>query len=219
MRTKFFLLAAVFFSFVCVSNAQINKGKYLAGGSFNLYNAKNGQNLPDSKTRSFNSTLQIGNVVSDNTIVGLIASYGSSASYYPPNFADTNKNSHYTAGIFFRKYKKLSEKFYFFGEMDAAYMHAESTATYNQTISKSSSGGALISFIPGISFAVSKSFQLELSMPDLATLSYTHVKTDIKTDPSAPHDVTTGNVVSANANLNSNLLSSFGIGFKFLFGK
>ncbi|MEP6627326.1 MAG: hypothetical protein ABJA32_05045 [Ginsengibacter sp.] len=59
---------------------------------------------------------------------------------------------------------------------------------------------------------------MELTMPNIANISYTSVKTVAgNLPPSVPERK--ANNFSANVNLNSNLLNNFGIGFKFLLGK
>src|SRR5674476_1678488 len=91
MRTKNFLLFAIFFCIAITSNAQINKDKYLLGGSFNYYHSTNeGYN-------SFYTNIQIGKVIKDNTVVGIILSYSTN------NISSaTNKLRQYSAGIFYR---------------------------------------------------------------------------------------------------------------------
>lgn len=114
----------------------------------------------------------------------------------------------------------LGNNFYFFGELDASYSYSKNIqAIYgnNQVLNSKSSGVALY-FIPGISYTVWKRMQVELSMPNIAYLGYAHVTT---IDSSLPPAVLPqkANIFTGSANLNSNLLSNFGIGFKFLLGK
>jgi hypothetical protein len=218
MRTKILLLFAIIFCGVFTSNAQINTGRYLTGGSFSMFHSKNNQPYNDGKNEGLNANIQLGKVVKENTVVGLILSYG----YYNYDYTSplTNDGKNYSAGIFYRKYKRLAKEFYFFGEVDGVYSHNENSQNHslNNGEDSKSDGGAL-SFIPGISYAICKRLQIELSMPNIISLSYSHVKTDYNSDPAPPPPSQKGNVFSFNTNLNSNLLSSFGIGFKFLLGK
>lgn len=223
MRTKILLLFAIFIWAVPESNAQINTGRYLTGGGFNMHNAKYSEPYPAPKVESLNTNIQFGKVIRENTIAGLILSYGYSNYYYSTDAPDSNfsKSNQYNAGVFYRKYKSLLRGFYFFGEADAAYFHRKNKQ-YFQSVgqgSRSVTNGVLASFNPGISYAVWKRMQIELLIPDIIMLSYSHVKTDYNTTtpPSAPNKK--GNIFSVNTNLNSNLLSSFAIGFKFLLGK
>jgi uncharacterized membrane protein (Fun14 family) len=82
------------------------------------------------------------------------------------------------------------------------------------------SNGGVISFVPGLSYQLCKKMQVELIMLNVVSLSYVHIKTvyNANNNNVAPGDYS-GNSFGFNANLNSNLLSNFGIGFKFLLGK
>src|SRR6185295_15026101 len=104
MRTKILPSFAIFFCIAIASNAQINKGRYLLGGSFSYYSASNLSN------KSLYTNIQSGRIIKDNTIVGLTGSYASN------NFNTTpwqDKTQQYSIGIFYRKYKALTNKFYF----------------------------------------------------------------------------------------------------------
>lgn len=184
-----------------------------------MYSAKNTQPYPNSKNESLYTNFLFGKAVKENNVVGVILSYNYSNNYYNNN-QDT-KNTQYSAGVFYRKYKRLIKDLYFFGEVDALYHHGESTPGYTQNgnyFSRSISNGGSVSFIPGISYAVCKRMQLELLMPNIIGISYSHTKTDYINTP-APPSSGEGNSFSFNTNLNANLLNSFGIGFKFLLGK
>jgi hypothetical protein len=215
MRTRILLLLAILFCVVLASNAQIDTGLYLIGGSFNMASAKNTQLTNGSTTNSLNANIQFGKAIKENTIVGLIASYGSSRNYYPSNVVDISKDFQYTLGVFCRKYKKLPGKFYFFGDVNAVYVYSRNWTHFNQTEWKTISNGALVAFVPGISYAACKNLYLELLMPNIISFSYSDIRVITSTPPSASK----GHVLSFNSNLNSNLLSNFGIGFKFLLGK
>jgi hypothetical protein len=219
MRTKILLLVAILFSVVLVSNAQINKGKYLLGGSLNMSDLKDNQPTVSSKSNSFNANIQFGKTIKENTIVGIIVSYGSSNYYYPGSFSDTSKSVQYTAGIFYRTYKKLASKFYFFGEVNGVYIHSKNSAHFNQTEWKTVSNGGLIDFVPGISYEVCRNMHLELLMPNIISVSYSNIKIYEKVGASPPVGEPNGHSFSFNTNLNSNLLSNFGVGFKFFLGK
>jgi hypothetical protein len=116
----------------------------------------------------------------------------------------------------------LAKNFYFFGEGEAVYNHSKSENGIFQPGSgatKYTSDGGGISFVPGISYSVCKRMQIELSMPNIASISYVSTKTETQDPSSNSISTQKGNNFSANANLNSDLLSNFGIGFKFFLGK
>jgi len=212
MKTKILLSFALLFFTVINTNAQITKGRYLLGGSAAYYN---------SSTDNSNSAylnLQFGKVVKLNTVVGITGSLSASKNHYGNN---GYKLYQYNAGIFYRKYKPLVEKLNFFAEMDAVFQHGSNYGTYFFNVGQNlytNLNGIQLSFIPGLSYAVTKNLQLELTMPNLATISYASIKT---VDSKLPAGVSPqkGNNFSANVNLNANLINNFGIGFKFLLGK
>lgn len=220
MRTKILFLNAILLFVVLVSHAQINKDRYLLGGSLNAYKAKNIPYTTDSKLETLNVNIQAGKVVKDNTVVGLILSYGFINSYYTDS-KNYNKYNQYNAGIFYRKYKRLLKDFYLFGETDAVYSYSKNKRVDeldSAVNSNSVSNGGLISFVPGLSYSIFKKLQIELLMPNLMNVSYSHTKTTYANSTS-PDFSEKGNVFSFNASLNGDFLSNFGIGFKFLLGK
>lgn len=127
----------------------------------------------------------------------------------------------YTAGAFYRKYKPLKNSFYFFGELDGSFQHQSGLQTYFPNVDRTlatNANGISVGFVPGIFYSVWKKMQIELTMPNLLNIYYRKTKT---VDSSLPPSVSSQeeNEFWLNANLNSNLLSNFGIGFTFLLGK
>jgi len=215
MKTKILLPIVIILFATTAANAQINEGRYLLGGSVNYSSQKNSQ-VSGTKNESFNSNIQLGKVIKDNTVAGIIASYG----FY--SNGPTNKSNQFGAGVFYRKYKPLARNFYFFGELDASYNHSNQTnGTFQigNDATRNFSNGGTLSFTPGISYSVCKRMQIELSMPNIASISYAGTK--YETTSSITNSVSTvnGNNFSGSVNLNSSLLYSFGIGFKFFLGK
>jgi hypothetical protein len=212
MKTKILLSFALLFFAIINTNAQITKGRYLLGGSASYYNSSTDNN------NSGYLNLQFGKVVKLNTVVGITGSLSASKNHYGNN---GYKLYQYNAGIFYRKYKPLVEKLNFFAEMDAVLQHGSNYGTYFFNVGQNlytNLNGIQLSFMPGLSYAVTKNLQLELTMPNLATISYASIKT---VDSKLPAGVSPqkGNNFSANVNLNANLINNFGIGFKFLLGK
>ena len=225
MSSKILLSFPVFFCITFTSHAQIDKGRYLLGGSLSYYGTKNvhPNNFYNYDYESLYTNIQLGKVVKNNTVVGLIISYGNSDSH-PTNFPDSNysKSTQYSAGVFYRKYKRLFTSFYIFGEVDAAYVHSDNAQGYLQNQSdrlKNISDGGTVSFVPGISYGLFRRMQVELSMPNIISLSYSHFKTENGNIILPSNRRSQGNSFSLNASLNSSLLYNFGIGFKFLLGK
>lgn len=215
MKTKFLLPIAIVFFATSTVNAQINEGRYLLGGSVSYSNYKN-QQVSGTKLESFYSNIQFGKVVKDNTVAGIILSYSNS------NSDNLSKFNQFSAGVFYRKYKTLAKNFYFFGEGDALYTHSQNTSGHFQTgydAQRYLSNGGTLSFIPGISYSICNRMQVELTMPNFASISYAGTKNEYTSSTTNSISTVNGNNFSGNINLNSNLLSNFGIGFKFFLGK
>jgi hypothetical protein len=106
METKILLTVAILFCIAFTTNAQIDKGRFLLGGNFSIYSAKNGQAFSNSKNEGMNTNIQFGEVVKTNTALGLILSYSYNNSH-AVNFPDSNfnKDNEYSVGMFYRKYK------------------------------------------------------------------------------------------------------------------
>jgi hypothetical protein len=115
----------------------------------------------------------------------------------------------------------LGNNFYFFGELDASWQYSKNVQDYFNNVNQNlntKSNGATVAFIPGISYSFWKRMQIELSMPNLAYLSFSHITTINSSLPSSTPPQKR-DVFSANANLNPSLLANFGIGFRFFLGK
>ncbi|MEP6584069.1 MAG: hypothetical protein ABJA90_07370 [Ginsengibacter sp.] len=212
MKPKFLLSSIIFLSIAITSKAQISSGKIFLGGSVSYNSSTN----PD--THAFYSNIQLGKVVKNNSVLGVLFNYSSNNYNYSLSFK--NKTRTTGGGVFYRKYKPLGKNFYAFGEINAAYSHTNNDMAYfNPTsqylVSKADQGSLYL--IPGISYSVCKNMQIELSMPNIAYISYQHMST---IDKYLPPSVSPQkrNTFNANASLNNNLLSNFGIGFKFFLG-
>jgi hypothetical protein len=212
MKTKILLSFAILFFAAITTEGQITEGKYLLGGAFNFYSSDN------PKNNSENVNIQFGKVIKENTVVGVIGSLTGGTNN---SSTEKYKINRYSAGVFYRKYKPLGKNFYFLQEIDASFQHSKELTNYFSNIPEylhTESNGVLISYIPGLSYAVSKKMQIELTMPNLASFSYTHVKTVNSQLPPTLLPQKANNF-SGMINLNSNLINNFGLGFKFLLGK
>jgi hypothetical protein len=209
MKPKILL---TFFILVCCVNvlkAQIQSGKILVGGSVSYSTST------DPEQHYFSANVQVGKVLKGNSVVGIIGSYSSNNNNYTASFQ--NKTRSAGAGVFYRKYKELGHKFYVFGELNTGYSLTKNNMEYYNSASQylySKSDLISMYFIPGISYTFCKKMQIELSMPNIAYISYSHSSTLADYLP-ASVSPQKKNYFNANANLNTNLLNNFGIGFKF----
>ncbi len=215
MKIKILLSFVILFCAAIATNAQINEGRYLLGGSFGFSNAKNPQTTGAQNQRLY-TNIQFGKVIKENTVAGVILSYGYSKD------DSTAKLNQYGAGVFYRKYKPIGKSFYFFGEADALYNYAKNTQGNfqiggNGTIYTSNTGS--LTFTPGISYSLCKRVQMELLMQNLISLSYGTFKNETTSMGASDISTSKSNNFSADVNVNSNLGNSFAIGFKFLLGK
>ncbi len=227
MRAKILLTIATFIFFVFNSNAQFEKGTVLLGGSVSYSSSRTAQpnyfGNYQYRNEGSGANVQIGQAVNANSFTGIILSYShfnnATSSLPDSNF---NKGTTIGAGAFYRKYKKLLKDFYFFTEVSGQYQHGEmkqesSVSGYFKT--KAVSDGGILSFTPGISYAICKNFQMELLMTGLISTSYTHTNYHYTSGTPPVASEGKNNSISINANLNSNLLYNFGIGFKYFIGK
>lgn len=232
MQTKILLFFLFLSGIVLSANVQIDSGRIFLGGgvsyNFGETTSSNPSTYSSNQTESFGANIKIGEFIKKNTAVGIIVSYSTSNSHNLVN-ADSNynKGNGFSAGVFYRKYKRLLKKFYFFGEVDAAYNYnnndysstSQSPPYYSYAIIKSNSNGFGISFIPGVSYLVCKKLYMELSMPGLFAVSYNYTTTNYISGRPAQTTKLKGPTFSISSNLYSDPLSNFGIGFKLLLGK
>lgn len=73
--------------------------------------------------------------------------------------------------------------------------------------------------MPGLSYSLSNKVQIELLMPNLVGIGYSHdkIKNTLPGGTNPPEQ--SKNTFTFLTNLDSNLLSNFGVGFKFILGK
>jgi hypothetical protein len=219
MKTKILLFTAIFFCAGITTNAQITEGRYLLGGSVG-YNSSKSQQNSVFKSEALYTNIQFGKVVKDNTVAGIFLSYG----YTKNNSNDvtSSKSNQYGAGVFYKKYKQIVKDLYFFGEVDAVYNYSKTTQGNMQIGSDGAqtiTNGGSVSFTPGISYSVCKRMQMELLMPNIVSAYYGASKNESTSSLNSSISTSKSSGLSVNANFNTTVLNSFGIGFKFLLGK
>ena len=214
MKTKILLSFAFLVCAAITAHAQINKGRYLLGGSIGVSSSVSHQST-EMKNEGLGTNIQFGKVIKDNTVAGIIG-------WYNYNSGPQYKSNQYSAGVFYRKYKSIAKDLYLFGEGDALYSYSKSTVgdfQIGSSATRSISNGGSLSFIPGISYSICKRMQMELVMQNLFSLSYGVTKNEATNILTSTISSAKTDNFYAGINLNSALLSNFGIGFKFLLGK
>ena len=212
MKNKCTLLTAFLLISFTAANAQFTTGKYLLGGDLNFQTE--GEKGIQHNDETANVNFKLGKLIKENTVVGLNLSYKHTSTEN-----GVNLSNQYGAGIFYRKYKSLSKNFHLLGEADLNYEHGEyKNNIAGSIINKVITNGISISLMPGLSYTLTNKIQIELLMPDLVGIGYSHAQTKI--NRSGVTGLPGGkNNVTFLTNLDKNVLSNFGVGFKFLLGK
>lgn len=124
------------------------------------------------------------------------------------------RRNEYLAGLFVRQYKKLANKFYFFGELGAGYFGADEIDTYSLSNSQNEQklNGLVLGISPGVSYDIYKKLHVELSVPSMLSLLSTTNKITSGSNSSSEQQF------SFNTNFSQNsFLNSIGLGFTFIF--
>lgn len=178
------------FALTCVltSQAQINKSAVLLGGSIGYNKGKSETWQSSAKINTFIFSPTIGVAVKENLVVGARFDYlkQTENNKYPASY-NTNQDvdtKNYGAGLFIRGYVPVINRLYVFGEGTASYTVLRATSTQSTTPATSKSESKTkgystgLSFTPGVSFAVSKKFQIEGGFNSLFNVSYLKSKTN-----------------------------------------
>ena len=118
--------------------------------------------------------------------------------------------------MFYREYKKLAKDFYFFSQVDGAFITANQKEHYKIASGdvKASQRGGFISLTPGISYQVFKKIHLELSIPNILGMQYLVTKFDSNV-PQVKNSKQVQTIIYSNLTNNTSL-SWLGVGFRFI---
>ena len=179
--TKRYLFVFLLFTSFTV-NAQIKKQSILLGGQLFYYNTKIQVENLNQKSESGTISVSIGKAFKENKIVGVNLSFSPIRQSNSLNNGDTTTLifNRYDIGLFYREYKKLAKDFYFFSQVDAAYITAKQNEHYKIASAdvKATLRGGFISLTPGISYQVFKKMQLEVTIPNILSMQYLMTKFD-----------------------------------------
>lgn len=189
------------------------KGDKLIGGSLSFTKAK-GIPIYDtsSKYTSVNFSPSIGKFYKTNRMAG-INLYYSHTNYKGQPY----KQNHYGAGFFLRQYQPLGKSFYLFaeegingriGKRESRYLYGQSFMEEEKTQSVS------LFFFPGLAYGINKRLQLELTLPQLISLEYSHTSNEVKDYPAQPKR--DGKTFSLNTGFSQSGLGNLGFGAKWL---
>jgi hypothetical protein len=204
---RLILSASLFCLTSTIVHSQISKGTVLLGGGISVTSIK--EKDTNGKNSIVNITPAVGVAIKENLIVGVSFIYNhSNQSTGGPGI----KYNNYGGSFFVRKYLALGKGFFVFGEGDLFGQRGKYTIpqTVGDYIQKTFTTG--LGIYPGLSYAITKKFFLEIGMPQLASFSFTNTKT---TQPSTP-DMETNAVAF---NVSASGLSSINVGFRVLLPK
>lgn len=215
-------LVAFFIAIICVltTHAQIEKGSLSLGGSigFNQIKAKGDVSaVSTSKTTTTTISPAIGVALKENLVFGVrfnYMNYKQKINYEVavPNYLNTDIKS-VGGGIFLRRYVPVITRLYVFGEGSATYANLKENSTQgyytgnNKRKIKAWSTG--LSFTPGISYGVSKKFQIEGGFNSLFSAAYGKSKSTYNNNPSGTSETFTAGISQDNE-------SMFFVGFRFI---
>ncbi len=202
------------------SSAQIKKGSVLLGGGISGGKSKYESSSQENTSSGISFYPSVGIALKDNVVVGLDLSYSHSKSDQPnPTYVNRNVQNNYSAGVFYRRYTGLGKNFYLFGNGSLYYGRNEQTqeSGLNTSVSKSvqKRNGVGLGFYPGVAYAVSKRFHLEIGLNNLVSLYYSKNKTENTTNNTTT--TTKGSDFSFTTNVSSN--SPIALGFRVVLGK
>lgn len=195
------------------SQAQITKGTVLLGGTVGASTYTTETFSTKYKARGFTLSPSAGFTVKDNHVVGISLTYGhgSTKSTYTDLTNDT-----YGAGVFYRRYLPLGKSFYFYGQADARYSYFKSDFIQDPAYKTSNEQKfGRLSLSPGITYAVSKRFHLEVAMNDIISLNYNDTQYHWISSSDSRYDKNKGFNFESHMNLSTDLV----IGFRILLGK
>jgi hypothetical protein len=165
------------------SQAQIKEGTILLGGNFSVNTTSD---KPDGVDKSFKST-NLGFspslmwAIQDNFVLGFDLQFSYSKTPYQSSVYQTNG---YGAGFLLRKYKTLGAGFSLFGQTRVGFNYQDNQTDWSGGTTWQRQDqrnlGASLAFSLGMAYAISRRWQLETSLPSLATINYSHSSSTVK---------------------------------------
>ena len=197
-----------------IASAQITKGSKLLGGGISFGNNKSETSINKTTQTASSISLSAGVAVTQNLIVGGSVNYGHSESEMNPS--DHQETTNYGGGAFVRQYLPLGKSFYLYGQTDlnvSSFEGAETRGT--DYFSETNGWGININLAPGVAYALTNKFHLELGFYNLASIGYNNSILDVST--MAGNTKTENSFFGFSSNLNTS--TPLNIGFRFLLAK
>jgi hypothetical protein len=201
-----FLLLILF----CLSaKAQLNKGQRQLGGVIGASSSKiENSNAIDAKSTSIQVQPSIGKFYRDRRLVGIHLSF--LGTFYP-NSPDAYGLG---GGLFLRQYKELGKSgLFIFAHENLSYFHYRYYNTPNGERVPMLANSISAGIVPAFAYSATKRLQLELSIPELATIQYYASRPRDKDDTRSP----TNKSFSFSTGLSTNILNGINAGISWLF--
>jgi hypothetical protein len=180
MKKSFYLLLLGFLMISFVQ-AQIKKDQWLLGGQISFGGSTTESAGDEVKNNGQYYQLSAGKALRDNRVLGGNLSYAGSRQAYFNGVEQEKLSLHdYGIGVFYRMYKTLGKDFFFFGQGNADFNRFNSKTESPTSINnKTTNGwGVRIALTPGIAYAVTPKFHLELTLPGLFGLGLNYDRTE-----------------------------------------
>jgi hypothetical protein len=211
---RFLLFMMSTLAIASASHAQITKGTILLGGFARASTYTTKGSPTTEKEKGFTLSPSAGFTVRDNQVLGVSLLYGHGTT----RRSDVRlTNNVYGGGLFYRRYLPIGKSFYFFGNGDARYSYSQNKSSPDAPFSSSGKEKTgSINLYPGITYAVSKRFHLEVAMNDLLSFGYTDNHYQWSAPGNTPIDDRYENLFfESRTSLSTNLV----VGFRFLLQK
>jgi hypothetical protein len=214
MKRTFTLIISV--SLAIISKAQqIPEGTTLVGGAVGFSRSTlERTDLDDVRATTINLTPSLGKFYRANRVAGINLNYSHSKSGEYPT-----EGNYYGIGFFLRQYLPIGKSFYVFAEENINGQTGKYSQKYSlgQQIINGKQTSISLNAYPGIAYAITRKFQLELALVNLLSIVYTNEKRTENISGTITNRDT--RAFSLNAGSNGNILGNLSVGAKWLFVK
>lgn len=222
MKRKLLLLAVVGSLGCSYAQAQIKKGSVLLGGSLGFSRIETNQvytQVGNFKTiqKSLTVSPSLGIAIQDNLILGGDLTFDTRKQTYNKPFQLPQRTNFYGAGVFLRKYWKVADKLYLFGDGRLGYSFSNEKLPSTrdpQLFEQRKTNSVSLSIYPGLSFAVSRRVHIETTFFNLLTASY---KNETLKEKESGKKLNTKNDFDLASSFNNS--NTFTAGVKFLLSR
>ena len=186
------------------SQAQVQKGDWLLGGTFSFYTSSSNNGSTTNTGSNSNLNPELGLAVTSNSIVGLLGGFSTSTT--KDNSGNKMTNNSYSAGLFWKRLFSINDKVGWFGDLSGSYDHSKYTTTSMLgSKQEASANGFSASLSPGVYYKPGRKIFLTAG---IGGLSYNHSRTG----------QSSSNPVTYNS-FNVSLLNYFTFGVSFILNK